>query len=359
MRDINKAYTWAIQTCNAPNVGYSQDYRNQKTVKGITYYDCSSFIWYSLKAGGWDLTGWPFTTDTMRSKLASIGFTEVDANGQIKPGDIGWKVGHTEMCYQGGIGRAIFMGAHTGNATLANQVSIGDSKGDATAKRSFTQIWRYGDGGATGYGISIYVVAAICGNWWTESGINPGVYESLKVVPLTDDSVYGGYGLGQWTNNPTTGVKRRTNLANYLSVQQYPYDSPEGQLNFFIQENVWFSTGAAAVFSSLSDFLASTSQDLDMLTRAFSRGWEGQTVFNTDRYDQAVDCLNYIRGHANDTSIDHWVIGNKYNSRAEILNNAVMLYRWFSAGGGGGGTTGSALKHMPLWMKINYRIVRR
>ena len=41
MGDINKAYTWAIQTCNAPNVGYSQTYRNKQTVGGVTYYDCS------------------------------------------------------------------------------------------------------------------------------------------------------------------------------------------------------------------------------------------------------------------------------------------------------------------------------
>ena len=50
MPDINKAYSWAIETCNAPNVGYSNAYR--QTVGGITYYDCSSFINYALLAGG-------------------------------------------------------------------------------------------------------------------------------------------------------------------------------------------------------------------------------------------------------------------------------------------------------------------
>ena len=54
MPDINKAYTWAIQTCNAPNIGYSQTYRNQQTVGGVTYYDCSSFINYALLAGGFE-----------------------------------------------------------------------------------------------------------------------------------------------------------------------------------------------------------------------------------------------------------------------------------------------------------------
>lgn len=47
MPDINAAYTWAVNCCNLPNVGYSNIYRNQQTVNGITYYDCSSFINYA------------------------------------------------------------------------------------------------------------------------------------------------------------------------------------------------------------------------------------------------------------------------------------------------------------------------
>ena len=46
--------------------------------------------------------------------------------------------------------------------------------------------------------VSIYVIAAICGNFWCEGGINSGIYESLKVTP--DTAVYshntGGFGLG-------------------------------------------------------------------------------------------------------------------------------------------------------------------
>ena len=55
MPSIQSAYNWSIETCAKENVGYSQTYRNQRTVNGITYYDCSSFIWYALIAGGWDL----------------------------------------------------------------------------------------------------------------------------------------------------------------------------------------------------------------------------------------------------------------------------------------------------------------
>ena len=77
MPSIQSAYNWAIETCAKENVGYSQTYRNQQTVNGITYYDCSSFIWYALIAGGWDLVSvwgtWPFTTSSMAGVLKQVG----------------------------------------------------------------------------------------------------------------------------------------------------------------------------------------------------------------------------------------------------------------------------------------------
>ena len=80
MPDINRAYTWAIQTCNAPNVGYSQAYRNQQTINGITYYDCSSFVNYALLAGGFETPSYAprhnaFTTYTM--KVVRLADTDV------------------------------------------------------------------------------------------------------------------------------------------------------------------------------------------------------------------------------------------------------------------------------------------
>lgn len=36
MPAIQAAYNWAIETCAKDNVGYSQTYRNQQTVNGIT-----------------------------------------------------------------------------------------------------------------------------------------------------------------------------------------------------------------------------------------------------------------------------------------------------------------------------------
>ena len=103
MPDINTAYSWSISTCNASNVGYSQNYRNQQTVNGITYYDCSSFLWYALKAGGFDVesaylqalgyaySGNAITTSNERAWLIALGFTQVDINGEWKAGDILWR----------------------------------------------------------------------------------------------------------------------------------------------------------------------------------------------------------------------------------------------------------------------------
>lgn len=359
--NINKSYQWAINTCNAPNVGYSQGYRNQVTVGGITYYDCSSFIWFALKAGGFDVVGayngqtWPFVTTTMGPVLLKLGFQVVDRSGLLLPGDIGVNVEHTEMYYTGGQGTGICMGAHTARATLANQVSIGSSGGDPTAESLGTRwdtIYRYGDGAEGGYGCSIYVVAAIAGNFMQESNINPGIWESLVVGSWT--GLNHGYGLGQWTNTGGDTHGRLYQLHDYLEKNGYSDDSGEGQMNFLIEENTWYSQQEASAFSSLQDFLTSTSTDLTLLTHAWNIGWEGIHDASWDlRVRNAERCLEFIQAHANDTSINQWITGNRYLSDSEMLNNAVMLYRFLSSGGGGGGTQGK--KHtMPLWMYCRY-----
>lgn len=360
MADINKAYTWAVQTCNAPNVGYSQAYRNKKTVNGITYYDCSSFINYALLAGGFSTPSYApdnnsFTTRNMIPELLRLGFTEVSATGEYKAGDIGWRTGHTEMCYRGGQGKGIFMGAHTSNALLANQVSIGSASGDATYERSFTRLFRYGDGtgGATAYGYSIYVISAICGNLWQESNINPAVWEGLRVGTWTE--LRHGYGLGQWTNTGGDTHGRLYKLHEWVTTNGYSVDSGEGQIEYIIHENVWYSTAEASQYAGLTEFLNSTSTDLTHLTHAWNIGWEGIHDSSWDlRVQHANTVLNYIRQHAQDPSITNWITGNRYLSENEILNNAVMFYRYVSAGGGGGGSPSRRKKGMPIWMMIRY-----
>lgn len=358
MPDINKAFTWAVQTCNAANIGYSQDYRNQQAIGGITYYDCSSFINYALVAGGFSTPQYApshnaFTTYDMIGVLLSLGFVEVDAKGEYLAGDVGWKTGHTEMCYRGGLGQGVFMGAHTANAPLAYQVSIGNSSGDPDATRSFTRLFRYGEGGAGGYGASLYVVSAICGNLWQESNINPGLWEGRRVG--TFDELKHGYGLGQWTNTGGDTHGRLWQMADWMTSNGYPTDDGNGQLQYIIVEDTWYPTQEASAFANLTEFLNSPSTDLTMLTHAWNIGWEGIHDASWDlRVEHAFNLIGYIQTHANDASINTWVAKNDYLTQDEIYNNAVLVYRYLSAGGGGGGTPSKDKKKMPVWMWIKY-----
>lgn len=147
MPSITKAWTWARDTCNRANVGYSQTYRNQQTVGGITYYDCSSFINFALLAGGFTTPSYApshnsFTTWTEPAELMRLGFKKV-TDGTLKVGDIGVSntssMQHTEMVYavSGNLGQ--WMGAHTDSYALADQVSITS----AWVGNWFTDLYRY------------------------------------------------------------------------------------------------------------------------------------------------------------------------------------------------------------------------
>lgn len=209
---------------------------------------------------------------------------------------------------------------------------------------------------------SLYVVSAICGNWWQESTLNPGLYEGRKVVPLKDNNVYGGFGLGQWTNSPKHKLTRRTALANYLDQNGWAYDSGEGQIEFFIYENVWYRTAQAAAFQNLQDFLHTDSTDLENLTYAFMRGWEGiwdgtQNI----RYQAAQECYLYIENNV-DVEPEQWYISNQYLSNAQRFNNALCIFRVFNGeitpgpgpGPGPHPRPPTAKNPFPVWKWIRY-----
>ena len=358
--NLNRAYSWAVETCNAPNVGYSQSYRNRQTVNGITYYDCSSFIWWALKEGGFDVVSanlgndYPVTTANMGRFLQNLQFSVVPLTSEWLAGDILWRSGHAEMVYRGGQASGISMGAHSANVALDAQVSI--SRNETTAD-NWTTLFRYGDSGAAGYGSTLYVVAAICGNFWQESTINPAIWESLETAAWS--SLSHGYGLGQWTNVNGDTHGRLYQLYEWMTENGYEMDDGNGQLSFLVQENLWLpSDEYGEQFGSLQEFLTSDSTDLELLTHAWNNAWEGIHDASWDtRVEYAQRCLEYITAHAQDTSITGWITGNRYLSEEETLNNAVMVYRWLSAGGGGGGNPAPVKKRkgMPLWMKIKYK----
>lgn len=391
--NIDKAYQWTINTCNASDVGYSQPNRNQVNVNGITYYDCSSLMWYALKAGGWDVasayTGPAacFRTWEMAATCERLGFNILNARTEVwKPGDIlvdDWRdIGaqHTEMVYEGPPNGEVCtgktMGAHadrdsSGNPIpLVDQVSINNYYTYPNSSwNHFNHLIRWGSGGAEGgYGASKYVVAAICGNWWRESyGLSPGVYERFEVVPLKDNNVYGGYGLGQWTNVPGRPTHRRTNLANYLDDHGYAYDDGYGQLDFFLHEvdgttGIWQAAGVygqkwANIYPTFESFMTSTSTDLLELTEAFLNCWEiGDTGLDI-RYGYAQQALTFIENQGNMNPIS-WVTGNRALTEPETLNNCLLIWNYLSAGGGGGGKLPYYKRHgMPIWMMINYHLI--
>ena len=311
MPNINESYQWAVNTCNAPNVGYSQQYRNQQTINGITYYDCSSFIWYALLNGGFPMgnynNGIPFNTRNMGPILIALGFTASIATAVEPwlPGDIVWRSGHTEMVYDG----YVTMGAHYPGIPLADQVSINSGP---VAPSAWTTLYRYGSGGATvlkwvhgnfycdeaqmqnnAYIIysryyntwTLNAIAGLLGNMETESTINPGVWQNLNegVVNL-------GFGLVQWTPS--------TNYTAWAQENGYDIDDGDGQLVWIdtLSETSgqWIPTPEYNM--SWDEFKTSTDSP-ENLASAFLHNFERAGVeVENERRQQARKWYNYLFG---------------------------------------------------------------
>lgn len=372
MPDINAAYTWAVTCCNLPNVGYSQAYRNQQTVNGITYYDCSSFINYALLAGGWATPGYAsssnaFTTYTMEGVLQGLGFNQVNPTGVILPGDIGVSDTHTEMCYKQGTGSAVFMGAHTDNAPLANQVSIGSSGGNVDYQRTFPRLWRYGEGasGEVGYtwivgsdseyfddygdkqknnaaciysyfyfkGWSLQSIAALCGNIMEESRFNPALLE--QHVPYPDEGK--GTGLVQWTPvDRYSGLNPLHEVFNALRYDWTDYANGNYQCDAIEAEfeqstgikdrgidPQWYESLAPAQYRmSWNDFIKST-QDPGFLALVWQACYERPASVHMERAEYARKWFDILK------TIDPKQPGTNTRDPA---------------------------KKMPIWMKINYHL---
>lgn len=192
---------------------------------------------------------------------------------------------------------------------------------------------------------SIYVVAALAGNAWRESHINPTVGQQGGTA----------FGIFQWDGS------RKTALKKWLSDNGYSETDPYGQMQYLEVEGDW--QGSYGGISSLSQFLNSTSTDVAMLTQAFCKCWErpGKPAME-QRIAFANKALTYIYAHAEDETIVHFETEPMYYlSEAQALKNAVLMYRYYSGGSPvppepptptpTKGKTG-----MPLWMKIRYRI---
>lgn len=291
MANIQIAYNWAIETCTKPNVGYSQQYRNQQTVNGVTYYDCSSFIWYALIAGGFPVVEswgtWPFTTSTMSNVLRQIGFKKHSAADEWKPGDILIKTGHTEMAFDA----TRTMGAHTNRVPLDEQVSINANDN----RKGWLELWRWETGAVndwikgnrylsigemqnnaaivfskmTEYGWTPEAISGMLGNMQKESTINPGIYQNLD----SDHAQPWGFGIVQFTPY--------TKWTDWADEKGYHMDDGNGQLEW-IQTQVtprgeWIETSQYPI--SFTEFQKSKDTP-ENLAYTFMYNFERPTSLN-------------------------------------------------------------------------------
>lgn len=311
---IEQSYKWSVDTCNKPNVGYSQTYRNQQTVNGITYYDCSSFIWYALLNGGFDVVkanngnNYPFTTFTMDGVLTRLGFKKIPVSSNWLKGDILVRNNqygeHTEMVYSG----RVTMGAHTDGVPLADQVSINNfdstpTTWDACYRFSKNLSWvkgnRYLDinemknnaeiiyNFLSLKGWTLNSISAILGNMQSESTINPWIWESLEY-----DNLSKGYGLTQWTP-----------ASKYIDWAGSDWKNPDRELDRIVWEanngQQWFSNPSAPIINPPLSFKEFTISNLDVVTLANYFLWYYEhpaVTIQPIRGEQAKFWLDYLSG---------------------------------------------------------------
>lgn len=206
--------------------------------------------------------------------------------------------------------------------------------------------------------VSDYVIAAICGNFWRESTVNPGIWESL--IPSTWDHVYnydgiGGYGLGGFTNIAGATVQRLLAYHDWCVANGYSEDDGNAQLYYIIfVERCW-----KAIYQNdeFDVWLNSTETDLYQLTDDWCRWWEGNPGDHMDeRFAHAQTAYDYIQQHKSDDPSGYtWVTGNFFCSEPQILNNIMCLYFWFTSyytPGGGSGGKKERNKRLPIWMML-------
>lgn len=172
------------------------------------------------------------------------------------------------------------------------------------------------------YTTNLHVVAAICGNFWQESTVNPGIWENLTVGAP-------GFGLGQWTDNPPA-VMRRTALFNYLDGYGLSRSSGSGQLEFLIVEDLWIpSLFVASQYQTMSDYLASTSNSLHDLVLEWMYHWEGIND-GTDTI-RLTAAQRYYNLFVNDPGTrDPWYASNAYLTQSQADNNALLIMDWMT-----------------------------
>ena len=187
--------------------------------------------------------------------------------------------------------------------------------------------------------VSFYTVAAICGNFYGESGVNPARPESGHeqeiLANLTDISVYGGYGLGQWTNGGSVvpGLRRRTDLIEWLRSHGYADDSGDGQCAYMGVEKYWRRN--PLIYNSYDEFMENTETSTSHLTALWWYNWEGITpsqASQQQRLDFADDIFPYLVDHYDDPDITTWATGTYGITYQQAKDNSVLVARCLIGG---------------------------
>lgn len=247
--------------------------------------------------------------------------------------------------------------------------TIEGNSGDRVRRNTWGQdeAWKlayYGEMFGSGLTVSDLVISAICGNFWRESTVNAGIWESLIVMPW--DYIYnysdpnkGGYGIGGFTNTqgPYGADMRLLRMHDWCVDNGYAVDDGNAQLYYIVfVERLWAGHYQNDDFD---DYLSSTETDLYTLVDQWCRYWEGVPGnAMPERFSYAEQAYDYIQAHKNDDpSTYHWVAGNRFLTTAETLNNVMCLYFWFKSyytpsDGGGGGDGKRRKGKLPVWLML-------
>lgn len=195
--------------------------------------------------------------------------------------------------------------------------------------------------------ISQYVIAAICGNWWWESSVNPTRYENDQ--PVDWHVLNRGYGLGQWTNTGGNINGRLWSLHSWVTSNGFSDGDGDGQLEYLIAEDYWTPKSASRYhYQNLTQFLTSSEQNVTNLTWDFLACWEGITGDRfTERKQYATRALRFIEEHKNDGITYNWITYWGRLDDNDALNNVMVIYQRL-----GKWRPPKKDKKMPLWMML-------
>lgn len=208
-----------------------------------------------------------------------------------------------------------------------------------------------------------YVVAAICGNFYRESGVNPGAWQGyVTPPPITTRGV--GFGLGQWTN-VGTDEGRLYNLIQWCSDNGLDPTTGPGQLEYLLHEANWNNNPhTIGSYTTFDEFMSTDSTDLYALTYDWCWNWEGLdpsasgTGFDV-RYAAAQEYYDLILALYDANPDEYsWTARNAPLTTSETQDNVMLIY-WYLSGVTPEPIPERSRKGMPVWMMTKKKFYRR